>query len=172
MIFEIRNDQRILARSRMRQELCHPGVLQHCRGVESGDGGRQPTLIANLQEGHRDRHVGGFRGAQARGNRVALGDAAAGGRHLRRSGDDGCELRPAAGPSRRGSLARAARLHERVRTLRRKHGSVGIHRDPLARHALTVSILALERRDERGHPIFRPRTDAHAVAPVRVIQRT
>src|SRR5262245_16154863 len=67
---------------------------------------------------------------------------------------------------------RAARLHERVRAFGREYGAVRIHRDSLARHALTVPFLALERRDVRGHAILRPRTDAHTVAPVRVVQRT
>src|SRR5207244_2414684 len=47
-----------------------------------------------------------------------------------------------------------------------------VDRDAFARGALIDAVVAFEVRDERGDAIFANWTDAYAVAPVRVVQRT
>ena len=50
--------------------------------------------------------------------------------------------------------------------------AVRIDGDTLAGHALVDAVVPLERRDEAGDPVLVERTDAHAVAPVGMVQRT
>src|SRR5262249_42198417 len=66
----------------------------------------------------------------------------------------------------------SACLDERIGSLRRVYIAVGINRYAFSRGALIHAILTLEGRDERHDAILVHRSDAHAVAPVRMVQRT
>src|SRR5688572_13027696 len=66
---------------------------------------------------------------------------------------------------------RTAGLRQRVRALGGVDITLCIHRDAFAGGSLIDAIWPLERRDERRNAVFIQRTDAHAVSPVRVIQR-
>src|SRR5262245_52172765 len=67
---------------------------------------------------------------------------------------------------------RAARLGQRVRSFRGVDVPVRVDGDAFTGRPLIHAVFALERRDERGDAILVERTDAHAVAPVGVVQRT
>src|SRR5438093_12865354 len=67
---------------------------------------------------------------------------------------------------------RAARLLDRVRSFGGVDVAVRVHRHALARRALIHAVLAVERRDVPRNAVFADRTDADAVAPVRMGERT
>ena len=67
---------------------------------------------------------------------------------------------------------RAPRLGQRVRPFRCVDIPVRVDRDAFASRPLIHTVFALERRNERGDAILVEGTDAHTVAPVRVVQRT
>src|SRR5262245_41330363 len=66
----------------------------------------------------------------------------------------------------------ATRLNDGIRSLGRVDVAVGIDRHALTRRALVHAILPIEGWDERHDAILVHRSDAHAVVPVRMVQRT
>src|SRR5262245_8742120 len=66
----------------------------------------------------------------------------------------------------------ATRLNDGVRSLGRVYVAVGIDRHAFTRRTLVHAIFAIEGRDERHDAILVHRSDAHAVVPVRMVQRT
>src|SRR5262245_42471910 len=67
---------------------------------------------------------------------------------------------------------RAPRLRQRVRPLSRVDIALRVDRDAFASRPLIHAVFAFEGWNERGDAILVERTDAHAVAPVWVVQRT